>query len=729
MSSLDMRGRLDSASTYVVNTRRGARPSAWNLHRVLLIVGAVSLIGPSLAAWTSIVQIPAAGIIATLGCISAVALSVTAAIARRERTLIRLDYALLVSAVAILGAWAAASLYAQPGYGTDEAAFVQYASQLILHGRNPYTTNLSPALTQFRVPPSFITDRLNGTVASTLDYPSLSFLIVVPFTVLTHEVQSVILENVVALAVELVLMFFFIPRQLRALAVVAAVGLMFLFDNAVGGVILTMAMPFLLVVAYRWSDIGRAGKLGRGGIVRAICLGLAASISQFPWFVIPFLLIALFRLRSLDLGPRRGMLVAVRFAAATAAVFLCVNAPFLVWSPRSWLSGILGPLVQKAVPLGQGLIDATIFLHIGGGDLDYYSAAAVSMLLMLVAVHAFFFTSLARATFLFPSVAFLFSTRSLSEYFIMMVATWLVSICAAGSSLSSLHQPATTLDRPLRLSALPARWLRGAVVASFGALALVSLALALSTPGPLAMRMTLMRSNGEFQSIWRLGVTVTNDSDMTLAPHFAVDSAGYMTSFWNVVAGPRELGGHESGTYLLDAPNVASMPGVTRPFYLQAVTASPDTMSSSSLVTPQRFTTQIMPSYVNRTLPLGKSVTLHVILRSPYGQEEQKGGVPIALGQIVYGQNALIDGEAQINTSPPGRSPVIARTDGAGVATFRVRDTEVQGGNPLYFQAYVSPDAGYPYGYSEVVSVEWSPRRHSSVAASPTSSTNLRRPT
>jgi hypothetical protein len=241
-------------------------------------------------------------------------------------------------------------------------------------------------------------------------------------------------------------------------------------------------------------------------------------------------------------------------------------------------------------------------------------------------------------------------------------------------------------------------------------------ALAFATPAPLQLSVESMRSNGQFRSIWRIKVAVVNRSNRALVPHFVTDSAGYLTSFWNVVAGPRRLGAHARSTYVLDAPNVGSMPSVTEPFTLQAVTASPDTMSSSSLVTPEPFVAEITPSYVNRIVPIGGRVELHVVLRSPYGQRVDRRGVPVALGQIVYAQDALLPGEASINGAPQGRSPVVARTDARGIASFSVRDTTVQGGNPLYFQAYVSPGAGFPYGYSEVVSIVWGAPRHGTSA-------------
>ena len=104
------------------------------------------------------------------------------------------------------------------------------------------------------------------------------------------------------LVLELILVFRFLPKAYRSIGVVLVLGLPFLFDYTLGGDIITFSLPFMLVVAYRWSDVGRGGQLGMGGVLRAICLGMAVSVTQFHWFVVPFLFLGLLRLRSIELG-------------------------------------------------------------------------------------------------------------------------------------------------------------------------------------------------------------------------------------------------------------------------------------------------------------------------------------------------------------------------------------------------------------------------------------------
>ncbi len=680
------------------------------MRRVLLALAVVGLFGPALIAWGSIIQLPAIGVLATIACAVVLALMVWVITAETEETLNRLDYVVLGLALVLLVAWATTELFFYPAYGTDEAAFVQYAAQLLIHGHDPYAHNLLPALTQFRVPIQFATYKLNGTLTSTLGYPAMSFLLVAPAVWLTNGVQAIIIENVIFLALELVLLFRFVPKTYRSLAVVLVLGLPFLFDYTIGGDIVTMTIPFLLVLAYHWTDTGRLGRLDRMSIIRAVCLGVAVSISQFPWFVAPFVIVGLWHLRQREVGGRIATRVVAQFTGIVATTFVLINAPFIVWNAGDWLAGILGPLDQHAIPFGQGLIDASVFYRVGGGDLAYYTYGAAFIFLALLVWFSVYFERLWKATFVLPSAVFLFSTRSLSEYFIMMIAMWFVSAWSPGGSEQLLIDERGSRSkvrwrefRTNRSSRLTVSFLLAPIV-----IAVLFFVLALSASPPFSVKVRAVETNGQLRSIWRLQAQVTNNSSKTLTPHFATDASGYLTTFWNVTVGPHRLRPHQSALYTLVAPNVGSMPGVTQAFVLQVVTPSPQSISSSSLYIPEHFDSYISPSYVNHIVPLGQSVKLDVDLLSPYGAPIRRSGVHIAMTQIIYAQTDLFPGEAVINGAPEGQSPVIANTDRQGVAHFTVEYDSVQGGNPLYFQAYVSPRQGFPYGYSEVVSVRWS---------------------
>ena len=207
-----------------------------SIDRVITTLSAVGLMGAAFATWSTAVQLPLTGLVAAVGFIVAmtiVALALTTGSARR---LAQLDVAVLGMATLILAGWAMSTLYFQPGYGTDEAAFTQFAAHLMVHGHDPYGANLLSALTQFRVPIQYATYTLSGHVVSTYGYPSLPILFTALFLPITHGVQTAIVAEVVALLVGMTIMFFVLPKSWRALAPLTVVGLPLLFGYSVSGV-------------------------------------------------------------------------------------------------------------------------------------------------------------------------------------------------------------------------------------------------------------------------------------------------------------------------------------------------------------------------------------------------------------------------------------------------------------------------------------------------------------
>ena len=220
------------------------------------------------------------------------------------------------------------------------------------------------------------------------------------------------------------------------------------------------------------------------------------------------------------------------------------------------------------------------------------------------------------------------------------------------------------------------------------------------------MKIRSVETNGQLEGVWRVNVTLTNRSSHRLTPHFATNTVGQASTYWNVVKGPTSIAPHASADFSLVAPNRGSMPGITTPFLLDAYTDNPNTVSTSTLYTPEPYSTVLSPSYVDQILRPGQATTVRVELRNPFGGQVAKAGVRVALGQIIYGQNSLIPSEAIINSAPVGQSPVTEKTNAQGIATFRLVDNEPQG-QPVYFQSWVDPTGSFPYGYSDIVSVVW----------------------
>ncbi|MHB1615224.1 MAG: hypothetical protein ACYCYA_13070 [Actinomycetes bacterium] len=672
-------------------------------HRILTLVAALALFGAAFSTWSTIVQVPATGAVSVIATAGTLVVVVMTMATTSERVLDRLDLAALVLALLLLAGWSTSTLFFQPAYGTDEGAFVQYGASLLLHGHNPYAANLLPALNEFHVPIQYATYTLGGHVVSGMPYPALPVLLVAVFVIITHGVQSVVVANVVALAASVLILFLGLPKRWRALAVLMVLGFPLLFAFAIAGLSAILMMPFLLVVAHRWATVGSKGRFGRGDYARAVCFGLALAVQQLSWLIAPFLLTGMYLIRRGASGKRDAVTVVARYAGIGLLVFLVVDAPFIVWNPAAWAVRVMSPLTQHAIAYGQGVVDASLFFRIGGGDLRLYTVVGALVYAALLGIFAVSFRRLGRAAFVLPSVALFFPARSLAEYWIALLAIWVMSaITVRHEDLAN----AVEVAWPLRAFSWAGDHARSVMTVGAFVPAAGVLALAMATPQPLAMRVTDLKTNGELQSVWRITVAVTNTSGTPLVPHFAANYVGQPTTFWNVLEGPGRLAPHGSAVYTLTAPNLGSMPGIVTPFVLTAVTARPESISVTRLITPQPYTATITPSYVDAVQPPGGQLTLQVQLRSPFGGVVHASGVRVALGQTIYDQAGLIPAEARINGAAEGATPVFSTTGSNGVATFHVADSSPQG-RPVYFQAWIQARGGYPYGYSSIVPVLW----------------------
>ncbi len=191
--------------------------------------------------------------------------------------------------VALIGAWTYIQFHNAPAYTTDELSFDQYAAQLVAHGlHNPYVHSMAPAGPLFRLSPDGYTYTTSGTPVLAMSYPSLSFLVYVPFILLgwTNEVGAGL--NVAAWVVAILLMFWLLPRQLRpAVLVLSSIDVYLAF--APGGVTDMLYIPLLIVAAYRWDRFGTS----RASYLAPVAMGLAMAIKQTPWPVLAFVLCAL----------------------------------------------------------------------------------------------------------------------------------------------------------------------------------------------------------------------------------------------------------------------------------------------------------------------------------------------------------------------------------------------------------------------------------------------------
>ena len=376
--------------------------------------------------------------------------------------------------------------------------------------------------------------------------------------------------------------------------------------------------------------------------------------------------------------------------------------PFIIWGPSQWAKDVVAPFTQQSIPYGQGLVDLTLVLRVGGGDLSYFSYAALLLLLGTLVAYIVWFPALWRAVVVLAGVMFFVSTRPLDGYWLEIAPLWLASVLLVRDPPKESTK-AGIFER-----------IRGGGRAIFGlalfvpALAFVVLALVASPPLHLRIETASVEEN--LGDIWQVTARVTNLTDRPVVPHFALNSGGQLSQYWNIESGPRELLAHSSATYKLSSPNLVTNPGVSTPFVMSAVVSNPDSISTSRVFQAVRYAVWLNPSEVNRLVPEGQTVVMKAQLEnSATTSPIHKKGVPIELTQLVLGERGAKRGPAIIDGTKLSKGVAISYTNNMGTATFRVRDYNLTGlfNHPIWFRAFVYSRHSYSYGSLNAVEVRW----------------------
>ncbi|MFL6113021.1 MAG: hypothetical protein ACJ786_16940 [Catenulispora sp.] len=681
---------------------RGLRPDPEGIrepaavHRLLTAVAALSLLWGAESTYSSGSKLAILGVASVIGFVGAIGVVIGALVARDSRSLFRMDLLLLVVSLVVLAAWVIGDLLANPVYRTDEEVFVQYGAHLIAQGKNPYSTDMTPAFQMFPLPPQQFTPRLDGSFPADMGYPALPMLATWVGNLFTGGYHTVIVLNLVAACAAAILAFLMLPDRFRPLGVLLTVGMPGLVLHIQFGFIQVFMLPFLLAAFWNWFNTGRDGRLGRAGWARAVCLGLAISIQQLAWFTVPFLLVGLYLLRRQELGRNSTLRLVARFTAVAGATFAVVNAPFAVTAPKAWFSGILEPLTQHAIPLGNGLIGLTQSLGIGSGNLTFYSNGALLLLITLLLAYALFFRIVGSAVTVLPFIGLLFSARSLAAYFVPLVVLWGVSLVASDRAMFA--RTPRLFDH--RLSDRGRRL----VVAGSALPSVVMIGLAVASPQPLKVTVTDTKFVVPVHLLQQMTVKVTNTTGKPVTPHFLTSSSQlFASSFWIPSGGPVTLAPHQTASYVLTGPDQPSMAFASGDFKVMVVTDAPASVSWSPVHknTPMIAAMDTEPG--NSALAPGQTRTLTVHLRSSRtGRDIHRAGVRVRLSQTVYSSSGE-SGPALVNGAGTPQAITEALTDASGSVTFTVRcDTPQQ--QAVFFQAFI---ANQNLSFSNVVPILW----------------------
>ena len=578
--------RARAAGTGVAGPEQDGPPTAplpW--HRGVTVFSVMVIMAGAMKVWSPAVTKQSLLLLPVIGCYGALLLSAVLALTvRSRRALGRVDLLLLgTGLVLFLGH------YALSHNASDEGQLTAKAAKELLAGHRIYGV---PWPDVFKLPGIPLTKTMNGSGDYTYGYPPLTSLLTAAVKLAVPGMSyadAATAVTALALAGGAVLLWWLLPAEWRAMGVAVCLSPAFYLEGVARvGYTGVVALALLVPVVVSWTGTGAGGRLGRSGVLRGICLGLACSAQQLPWFVTPFLLVGLYAMRRGELRPRQALALVARYAAVVGCTFLAVCSYFLVSDPVGTLKGIALTLTQHAVPHGEGLIGISYYLRDGSGRLDFYGYATELLCLGLLALLFVAPRRLGPAAVVLPWCVFYLSTRSQDGYYQMMMPLWLAAFATCPSAaFAGAWQPSwpkackagkARRDWPPRMH----RWSALLLLAP----ALFCIAVAVGSGAPLSMHVDKVTLDAaDSKRVAQLTVEVRNTGATALTPHFAVSGAsGGMSAYWRVLAGPTTLAAHDSASYLLvPATGGSYAEPKSGTFHLRAVSDAPMTISTTTI--------------------------------------------------------------------------------------------------------------------------------------------------
>jgi hypothetical protein len=398
--------------------------------------------------------------------------------------------------------------FANPTYGTDALALAHSAGEVLIDGQNPYEVvggSLGDVLERFNVPDTFVTRTTTGReIERLVSYPGGHVLTYAGgVAVGLHDLRWVTLV-------------FEIGSLILIWSLVSPIGRLFIpFALLLEGN-LTVYFTSGAVTDWLWvlPLVGAAFYLNRERFGYAgLALGLACAMKQQPWFLVPFAIVWVYRTLQRRGEPRQLVDGMTGFLAGTASGFLILNLPFIVWSFRDWVQGILHPLLGDLVPDGQGfsVLTSRGLLPIPG---TWYSVTLLLVGVLTLWAYSKWFDRMQDLLWVLPPALLLLSARSFHSYFIYwapLALLWLDLRINRPGSIESATPGAGFRSNTSRVFAIAAV----AVAVGLGSAAILTLTTRTIEVGEV----TPVVEDGVIRS---LEVDVTNSSDETIEPVFEV---------------------------------------------------------------------------------------------------------------------------------------------------------------------------------------------------------------
>lgn len=424
--------------------------------------------------------------------------------------------------------------YRTPGIQTDGLAIDLAAAQSVLHGENPYLQDYTWAFKAYHLSSSFNTPRTDGTIVSTMTYPALSFLLLVPTELVRIDGRWL---SVLAYVVALCLTVRLAPKELKTVAPLVFLIDPFHIEYVVGSVQDIVFVPLLMLAAYFWEDMP---------VLAGACLGLAGAVKQEPWLAAPFFLIGVFAGTDGSRGQRLRRAAAAALAAL--ACFALPNAYYVFASPGAWLSAVLEPFKGKNVEAGTGLVNLALagYFQLPRAALVLFSFTALAASLV---VSYRLFGRVRNAVWLAPGFILFFAPRSLENYFL-----YLIPVCLAswfGRLPAGMEHKGELAVRLGRLKALR-------IIAAVLVVAIYSMTIGCARDVPVQTSVRRVADSKTIGSANLLQLDVRNAMRRSLPATYLVAWSSFEQFLWRCVSGCGPIPNGVARAVTIQAPDSAA---------------------------------------------------------------------------------------------------------------------------------------------------------------------------
>ncbi len=409
----------------------------------------------------------------------------------------------------------------------DTAQYMDFATRLLLKGRNPYQWDYSGVFNLYRTAQTGGTPRLDGVMAiSSYPYPALSFLLLIPFHLV--GLPGAFLVSYIALALLMVVVFVNAPKPIQPLVLIPfVVGTDFNEIVSIG----TMDIVWCLLLVWmivRWDQ----------PLWRAFLFGLAIAFKQNAWLIAPFLLIRLWR-DAEDSTTSPWVRLAL-FGAISGGVFAAFNIPFIMWNPRAWFDGVAVNVGSPLVIFSQGGLASLNQLGFAALPKNYYLLVMLVVLGLLLLAYWRHYASLRHTLWLIPGILLWMTYRNINAYWLY----WIFPAIAVLKMITEERIPPIPERRAWRVTLLTSAVVCGAVLAAGVWLAQSKASIDIQPQYPL------YTENGVVD---RAKVLVTNNTDQELTPRFFVQHQDqYLNPLaWDILNGPLTLASGQTALYTI----------------------------------------------------------------------------------------------------------------------------------------------------------------------------------